>query len=340
MQIAERSHDLATLIDIAKAAGVSTGVVSRVVNGDETLRIGKETRKRVLRIIAELDYSPNVAARSLRSASSGVLALVVHDISNFVYREILDGAQLAAGRLGKALVITDASSSSESANGLLRLINGGGLDGLIIQGGGKDADEIIARAAKRNMPIVALQARLDTKAHLLRLPDREAAKIAAEHLRSLGHGRVGCIATARGLTFTDERLRGIRQIFPDLDENDVVYSLPKVEAGEHASAQLLDRRKDLTSMICLNVLCGVGTLRTVRKRGLKTPDDMSIIAVHELELAQDLATPLTTVQMPLFELGRAAVEKVVSGTVEPNGETVIDTRPKLISRASTASRRW
>ena len=327
---------MSTLSDIAKAAGVSTGVVSRVVNGDTTLRISKDTRDRVLKAIEDLDYTPNVAARSLRSARSAVLAFVVHDVSNSVYREILDGAQSAAAEAGKSLVLADASSSHQSPAGLLRLINGGGLDGLVIQGSGEDADEIIARAARRNMPIVALQARLTTKAHLLRVNDYEAARIAAEHLHELGHREIGCIATGEGLSFTNERLRGIKAIYPGFSDKNIRHSDPDVEAGALATAALLGDRPQLTALICLNVLGAVGALRTMRRLSLDVPTDLSIVAVHDLALAQDLATPLTTVQTPLFELGKIAIELVLSEGLEPRAETIIEKSPELILRKSTA----
>lgn len=288
-----------------------------------------------MKTIRELEYSPNVAARSLRSSKSGVLAFVVHDISNSVYREILEGAQHSAAQAGRALVLADASSSAGSSDGFLSLVNGGGLDGLIIQGGGKDADEIIARAAKRSMPMIALQSRLDTKAHLLRLPDFKAARLAAKHLFELGHRRIGCIATGKGLSFTNERLLGIKAIFPEISDEYIVYCEPDVEAGALESEKLLIGSSDITALICLNVLCGVGTLRTTRKLNIEVPKDLSIVAIHELAFAQDLAIPLTTVRTPLFELGRTAIELVISDELELKDETVINSPPELILRDST-----
>ena len=103
---------MATNADIAKAAGVSPAIVSRIVNGDETLRVSAETRARVLRLIDEMDYAPNIAARSLKAAKTGVIALIVHDLTSSVYAEIIAGAHEGALDFGKAVLVGEASQSA------------------------------------------------------------------------------------------------------------------------------------------------------------------------------------------------------------------------------------
>ena len=197
-----RIESLTTLAQIAKAAGVSPAVVSRLLNGDKTLRISDATRGRVLGLVKEMDYTPNAAARSLRSAKSGLFALVVHDVSNPVYVEIIRGAQQAAAAHNKALLLGDASGGSASVERVVELINGGGLDGLILQAQGDAADRVLANAAKRSIPAVLMQADIDDESHLLSLPDEAAAALATEHLLELGHRAVACMCTAWGLIFS------------------------------------------------------------------------------------------------------------------------------------------
>lgn len=324
---------MATLADIAKRAGVSAAVVSRVVNGDASLRINQETRKRVQSAIADLDYAPNIAARALRSAQSGVVALVVHDASNPVYAELTRGAQFAAAEAGKALVLADAAISPGSADSLARLISGNGLDGVVIQGSDHEADEVIARAARQDVPVVALQARLKENAHLLSLPDAAAGRMAAHHLALLGHDKVGVVATGTGLAFTESRLNGIREV---IAPTHLVYAEPTIDDGEAGFADLIASAPQTTGLICLNILAAIGALRVARRVGRRVPEDLSVIAIHDLALAADLAVPLTTIRMPLFDLGKRAIETLLSKPLAPTGGTMVEALPQLILRQSTA----
>lgn len=331
-----------TISDIAKAAGVSPAVVSRVVNRDKTLRIGKETRERVQRAIEELDYAPNAAARSLRSASSGLVAIVVHDVTNPVYGEILRGAQQTAGDLGKAIIVSDGSHLDDRASRLLELIGGNGLDGLILQAGGVNSDLVLARAGRQSVPTVLLQAALDTNAHLVCLPDEKATQIATNYLLSLGHTRIGCLATGKGMTFTHHREAGwrgaLRRAGQSVDARSIVYGQPSIEAGKNSVGHLLDANPELTALVCFNVVAAIGALQAAQAHGLRVPEDLSIVAIHEIELADHLSVPLTTVAMPLFEMGAKAVELVSEKTAVTGGITTIDTRdPELIIRSSTGA---
>ncbi len=328
---------MTTLADIAKEAGVSPAVVSRVVNKDGSLRISAGTRAKVERALVELDYAPNVAARSLRSARSGIVALVVHDIANPVYAEILRGAQHASAQAGIALVLSDASVSSGSAMRLAQLISGGGLDGVIIQGAGAEVDDILTRAARRDMPTVLLQARQGAEAHLVQLPDRRAVEIATRHLVDLGHREIGCLATVEGLEFTEARLAAWRHVVrADADMGRVVYSPPTLEDGETAARRLLEGYPAMTGMVCFNVMFAIGALRATAALGVNVPDDLSVVAIHDIALAGDLCTPLTTISMPLYEMGRKAVELVTGEADALSGESTIETEPVLVERQSTA----
>lgn len=331
---------MVTLVQIAEKAGVSPAVVSRVLNEDGTLRVSKETRARVLRIATEMDYSPNIAARSLRSSKSGLIALVVHDVTNPVYSEIVRGAQQAAAQAHKALLLGDVSEEHGGSEHLIELINGGGLDGIVLQGHGDNTDAIFARVAKRNVPTVLLQTGIDSSTHLVSLPDEEATSLATRHLLDLGHERIGCIGTRAGLTFTEDRRRGwertLREAGHIPQPNWFIYQNATIAEGRAAAAKLLDAAPEITGIVCCNILSAIGAVETIKARGLLIPRDISIITLHDIEFAKHLTPTLTAVVMPLFELGAKAIE-IVSGDKMPEpGRTVIDTpKPTLQAREST-----
>ena len=329
---------LATLAEIAKRAGVSPAVVSRVINKDATLRIAKETRARVEAVVREMDYAPNVAAQSLRSARSGTVAVVLHDIANPVYGEILRGAQEEAERRDKAILLGDAAVGGASGSRLARMIGGGGVDGLILQASGTRTDALIVQAARQEVPVVLLQARLEGDAHLILLPDAQAAAVATAHLRQLGHRRIGCLATEPGLTFTEDRMRGWRQeMGGDADEACVTHSGPTAAEGEAAARDLLSRHPDLTGLVCFNAVAAVGALRAARALGRNVPEDLSVIAIHDLKFAGDLRVPLTVVRMPLAEMGRASIRTICDPSHARATTHRITTRPELVIRASAAA---
>lgn len=327
---------MVTMAEIAKKAGVSPAVVSRVINNDKSLRIGNETRKRVEAVIRELNYAPNVVAQSLASSRSGLIAVIVHDMANPVYGEILRGAQAEANRQNKAIILGDASAGMGSNTRLARMIGGGGVEGLILQAAGEFSDEILASAVRQELPVVLLQAGMDINAHLVQLPDREAAIMATRHLREIGHRRIGCLATQEGLTFTNQRLEGWRQEMGDEAQNELaLHTEPNSDAGAAGALELLERCPDITAMVCFNVVSAVGAMRAIRSKGLKVPENLSIIAIHDVKFAQDLWSPLSVVAMPLWQMGQLAVETVCSPPTISRSQIEVRSKPELVLREST-----
>ena len=331
---------MTTLSDIAKVAGVSSAVVSRIVNDDKTLRVSEETRQRVLKAVEELDYAPNIAARTLRSAKSGLIAMVVHDVTNPVYAEIMRGAQTAAGDNNRALLLFDASATEQSASRLVDIIGGSGIDGMIIQSAGGIPERVLARAARQKVPTVLLQADLDAEAHLICLPDEGASEIATNHLIELGHQQIGCLSTARDMTFSRRRLDGWKKAMAaagiDHGAGQIVYCSSDMESGRTGCAQLLDANPELTAVVCFNVMAAIGAMKEIWSRNLDIPGDISVVAIHDVSFTEFLKAPLTTVAMPLFELGKRAVEIAIEGNHTKGTSTIDSDEPKLILRDSTA----
>ena len=315
----------ATLLDIANAAGVSTAVVSRLVNNDATLRVSAATRARVLEFVREMGYSPNVAARSLRSARSDLIALVVHDVTNLVYAEIVRGAQQAASDFGKALLLSDASGSPDK---LVDIINGNGLDGIVLQPIGDSTDNVVVASLRAEVPIVLLQSRPHAGAHLISLPDALAARLASEHLLEAGHRRIGCVCTAPGLTFSRERERGWREGLAgsgiDAPDAWLVHAGPTVAEGAAAASELLARSPSLSAVVFCNAMAALGGLHAIGAMGIAVPESLSVVALHDITLCDYTRPRLTTVTLPLFELGQRAVSLVSGGPGGGRDRTLID----------------
>ncbi len=332
---------MATNSEIAKAAGVSPAVVSRIVNRDASLRVSAETRARVEKLIDEMDYAPNAAARSLKSSKAGALALVVHDLTSPVYAEIIAGAQRAAARHGKALLLGEAGDLGDGQSPLERLVGGGGVDGLILQGAGTHMDRALARAARRSVPVVLLQSGDAKGATLLRMEDEKAGQLATEHLLALGHRRVGFLSVTEGLPFSDRRAAGWRRAMEAADiaptSDWLAVAGNTYEKGAAAIERLLSAAPDLTALVASNVVSAVGVLARLRDMGRRVPQDFSVIAIHDIALAAYLRPSLSVVKMPLRLLGEEAVEAVCAEErVSHESITISGEEPLLIQRDSTA----
>lgn len=330
---------MAGIADIAKAAGVSNAVVSRVINRDATLRISKETRMRVLKVIEEQDYAPNSAASSLRSTRSGLIAMVVNDVTNPVYSEILSGAQHKATSLGQAIIISETSALEDRASRLLRLIGGGGVDGLILQGDCGVPDMALARAARMNIPTVLLQNRHDAEAALLTVPDREATSLATQHLLELGHTKIACLATRKGPGFGQDRIDGWTSTLSDaglkLDGSLLEFADTELGDARAMTRKLMQKNPGLTGLVCCDTMFAVGALEAAHELGISVPENLSIVSIHDFEMARHLRVPMTTVKMPLFEVGAHAIEILGKAASEPVDEYTIPEPPILIRRSST-----
>lgn len=328
---------------IARAAGVSPAVISRVANGDPSLRIRKETRERVLGVIRKYDYAPNAAAKSLRKAETGLLALVVHDLSNPLHSEILSGARQEADRREKSVLFGEAMEMGNGLGRIEELIAGGGVDGLILQGAGCEHDRALASAARRLMPTVLLQSgEARGNATLARLPDERAGRMATEYLLEVGHRRIAFLGVAEDLPFSVHRCQGWKTAMSRaglkvqghwFDEAGSSFA-----PGARAAARMVRAAPEITGLVVANVAAAIGALAALSDLGQHVPDDISIVAIHDAEIAAFVRPALTVVRMPLRELGAAAVSACCQKGIPTRREIRISAPgPVLVLRSSATA---
>ncbi|GAA1615564.1 LacI family DNA-binding transcriptional regulator [Actinoplanes couchii] len=331
-----------TLVDVAKLATVDKAIVSRVINEDPALVIRQETRDRVIDAIRTLGYRPNIAARSLRTAKAGTLGLVIPDFANPVYAEIITGAESAALDRGHVLVTGSTSGSRNGMDRYLELLGQGRVDGLLLAGPTSAREH--QKLQSLGLPWMMVNRR-DTGDHhrYVILDDAHAAKLAVEHLLSLGHRRIGHVAGPTGADTAKRRAAGYRQAMKTagitVRPADVARGDYTSGGGAEAMGSLLanaEKSGTPTAVFVANVAMAVGVLDTLRRAGLRVPADVSVVAVHDLPLAEHLNPPLTTVRMPLQQLGGRAVELLLSRAPEEQVTEVVSTATELVLRESTA----
>ncbi len=302
---------IATITDVAKLAGVSTGAVSRALSSDKTLNIRAETRERILDAARTLNYSPNHAARALRISSSGVIGLAVHDVSNPIYSDIVAGAQAAASEFGYVLTLADADVLANDEQVFRRLVSGKAIDGILLQTVDNSADFIIAKTAE-SLPVVVVNADSTNPAvGSVAVDDYQAARLITAHLLELGHTKIAYFTIDQHADRASLRLRGWMDEMTKAglapDESLIVDGGHTPEDGARAMQLLLANGPAATAIVAANSLIALGAMNACQLANIQVPQQMSIVGIHDFPLARYLNPGLTVVALPLRELGERAV---------------------------------
>ncbi|MBF8193882.1 LacI family DNA-binding transcriptional regulator [Nonomuraea sp. K274] len=328
-------RDRVTLTDVAAIARVDRAVVSRVINKDPTLNIRPETRERVLAAIEQLGYRPNVAARSLRTSRAHMFGLFIPDFANPVYAEIIKGAEAEAADQGSVLVT--GSATRAGLGEYMDRLGQGRIDGLLLAGAPDEAG-LAGQLDRAGIPWIMLNHRGRTVRRYVILDDERAAALAVEHLVRLGHRRVAHLAGPSGADTATRRSAGYSAAMraAGLPEGPIVAAGYTPAGGAAGMARLLAAGERPTAVFVANVASAIGAMQAVRSAGLEIPRHVSIVAVHDLDLAGYLSPALTTVRMPLAELGRRGVTLLSVLKPDETVAEVLDGPIELIPRSSTA----
>ncbi|ACQ81626.1 transcriptional regulator, LacI family [Beutenbergia cavernae DSM 12333] len=330
---------MGTQKEIARRAGVSVSVVSAVINGTKHTRMSDETRARVEAVIEELGYVPNDAARALRRQRSGTIAVVVEKIENPIYRDMFHGIYDAAEARGWAVVLGDARWMRSGSHFLARLLGQGSIDGIILRSEGLVDDEVVAHLRARPTPVIMVEGRHGLDGRWLAIDDAAAGRVATQHLIDLGHRQIEFAGGERWVP-TVERHRGYADAMRDagLEPRDAIRTGYGSQAGTEALTQIIASRRRPTALVVNNVLSGLGLYAAAHDAGIAIPDDLSVVAIHDADIADDLRPPLATVRMPMAELGARAVEAIAAILEDQSTRfgLVDDPAPVLLPRASTA----
>jgi LacI family transcriptional regulator, galactose operon repressor len=329
-----------TIRDIARLAGVSVATVSRVVN--DRPDVSTETRNEVLRVMRTHGFTTNRSARALSGRRTGLIGFTLPFIEESYFMEILSGAAEALYEQDKRLVLCPTHHEHAREVTLLERLMGGTTDGAIILLPEESSGEL-RRLAEQGYPFVVADPRqpLDDGIPAVSASHLPGARAATEHLLGLGHRRVGMIAGTPGWLATEERVQGYRMALaaagipfaPEL----VVGEDFRTQTGFTAGGLLLDLDDPPTAIFASNDNLAVGVMRAVLARGLRVPQDVSVVGFDDTEIAANVLPPLTTVRQPLAELGRTAVSllnRLIDGQRIEALRVELATR--LIVRDSTA----
>ena len=330
-----------TSSDVAQAAGVSQSTVSRAIRGDS--RISAATRQRVREVAQEIGYRQSNAPLAARPTRRRV-GIVVSDVTNPFYPELMDALQAELGFLGISDLLFNLRDSSALPGALVEMIDAGEIDGLILTSM-SSASRLPRRLLDSSFPTVLLNRRIDTSSLPTVTADNAlGGRLAAQHLCELGHRDIAVIAAPssisthrdRRLAFIDEaRSLGIDQVLEVPQQSDH-YSH---DTGEYAMQRLLAAAVRPTAVFCTNDLIAYGAMSAIRSAGLRVPEDVSVVGFDDLDMSSWPILNLTTVQSPLRKMAQSACQLLADAIERPtsaDGRSV-QLPVRLIARGSTAA---
>ena len=332
-----------TLVDVAREAGVDQSTVSRVLRDDHRAKATDETRARIRKVAVRLGYVPNATARSLAMRRTSTIALLIPQVSGFIYADIIKGAGDEARRLGYVLVVADGSEMGRANDAIRTLVLEGRVDGLLLASGTL-TDQVTDDLASVFGNIVVLNRQIASKIPRIIEDDERGMYLGTCELIGAGHRRVGCLAGPKDVDTSRRRVAGYRKALREAGIStspELVVHTSFDEAGGHEGMlRLLDVSRPPTAVAAASLAGAVGAMAAARERGVVIPDELSIVAFHDSPLADYLAPALTTIAMPLLELGRQAVQMLhrqIIGEPGPKAVTVREPEPLVIRRQSVAT---
>lgn len=320
----------ASLKDVAARAGVSIKTVSNVVNGYPFVR--PETREKVQRALAELDYRPNLSARQLRGGRTGLIALAVPEISLPYFAELAERIVAQARPYGWTVLIDQTRGEHEAERVAAEGIRAHLVDGLIASPLALTPDDIAQR--REDTPLVLLGERLtDLPVDHVMIDNESAARTATEHLLGLGRSRVAAIgAEPHNPHGTAEpRLHGYREAIrrAGLPHDPALVATVRQyhrADGAEAMARLLDLSSPPDAVFCFNDTLAVGALRTLRRRGIRVPEDVALAGFDDIEETRFTTPALTTIAPDkdrIAELALGLLSARIAGVADPEPRTAL-----------------
>jgi LacI family transcriptional regulator len=313
-----------TLADVARHAGVSLATASRVLNGS-TRSVTPALAQRVLAAAQELAYVPNAHAQALARASTGTIGVIVHDMSDPYFSEILRGIQNVASANERLVMVCNSYRDPQRELAYFTMLEGQRVEALILAGSGLDDPEYTERLAAHVNAFAAnggrtvLIGRHKITADAI-LPDNYGgARDLTRALLALGHRRIGVIGGPAVLTTSHDRFGGILEALAEvgiaLPDKYVVPSDFTRDGGAIATHILLNQAPDITAIMALNDSMAVGVLAALRERGIPVPQRISVVGFDDIPVTRDVTPSLSTVRLPMVELGARALTRAL----EPQG---------------------
>jgi DNA-binding LacI/PurR family transcriptional regulator len=321
---------------VAKLAHVSIATVSRTINHIPT--VNPKMAKRVWEAIRELNYFPNTQARALVSGRSKLLGLIVSEITNPFFPELIQGFEDVAVENGYEILIGSTNYEPDRMQRCIRRMVERNAEGVAVMTFGIE-QPLLDQLADRKVPLVFVDLAPNKPGmSVLKVDYHHGIRQGVQHLAALGHRSIGFVAGPARLHSAQSRLAAFKKALEEcgipVEEKRIIEGDHTMEGGMSAAEQMIEAKDLPTAIMCSNDMLAIGVLHKLTRSGLRVPDDVSIIGFDDIHMAAMMMPALTSIQMSRTDLASAAVS-ALRGHLEgaPKREYKIDTR--LVVREST-----
>lgn len=310
---------MATMKDIARLAQVSTSTVSHVINGSRF--VSDEIREKVMRIVAELNYTPSAVARSLKVRETKTIGLLVTATNNPFFAEVMAGVEQYCQQHQYNLIIATTGGDAKRLQQNLQTLIHKQVDGLLLMCGDSRFQADIELAI--SLPLVVMDWWF-TELNADKILENSAlgGYLATKALIDAGHRKIGIITGNLKKSVAQNRLQGYKNALSEakiaLNPHWIVESHFDFEGGVLGIQSLLAQSSRPTAVFCCSDTIAVGAYQAIQQQGLRIPQDLSIMGYDDIELARYLSPPLSTICQPKAELGKLAVEALLQRIKNPN----------------------
>ncbi len=324
--------------DVADKAGVSVATVSRVINNNPNVKA--RLKQRVLQAIEEIGYQPSGIARSMRNQSLPVVGLIISDIQNPFFTSMVRAVEDTALENGYTVLLCNSDEDPKKEQLYIDVMARERVAGIIII---PSRSESCPALKKLKVPIVVVDRKLrDIRTDTVLLDNVAGSKLAMEHLIQLGHRRIGLVGAPTSASVGADRFLGYQKALQDhgieVDQSLIQMGDFKEPGGYRATLRLLELERKPTAVFAANNLMTMGMLKAVREKGVRIPEDLSVIGFDDMPWLTLITPPMTTVGQPVYKMGAEAArllfERLSSGPEKPPSRIVL--KPELIIRSSTA----
>lgn len=326
--------------DIAKIARVSSATVSRVINGSSLVKPG--TADRVRRVIAKLKFVPNGSAATLKHGKSSTYGLIIPDITNPFFPEFIRSFEEILTTRDREMLMANTDHRVSRMQQTIHRMMVRQVDGIALLASEIETEPIEALVHNR-VPLVTMDRRLvGPGLSDVAINNLSGMRTALEHLRQLGHRRIGYIGGATGPTISDHRktafVRAVKRVGLTVNPAFLRVGNYRISGGETAMAEILAMKTRPTAIVTANDLTAIGALRVLHKSGCRVPEDFSVVGFDDIELSDIIYPPLTTLRLPRHELAEMFVTALEAFAKDPHAAgTQYTVGTTLVVRGSTGA---
>lgn len=331
---------MATMKEVAQLAGVSTATVSRALMNPE--KVSVSTRKRVEDAVLESGYSPNSLVRNLRRNETRTIIVIVPDICDPYFSDIIRGIEDTAAEYGYLVLLGDSSQQQRHDDNFSNLVFAKQTDGMLLLG--TDIPFDISKSEQKNLPpiVMACEYAPDLELPTVHIDNLTAAFDVVNYLTKMGHKRIAEMSGPQDASLCQFRHQGYQQALRragiEMKPNYQVMGNFTLESGSQAARKLLSQPEPPTAIFCHNDAMAIGAIQQAKKHGLKVPQDISIVGFDDIQFSQFCDPPLTTIAQPRYEIGKQSMLMlldILKGREVRAGSRLLETN--LVIRESVAA---